>query len=54
MRVPNSLHYVYGLKPLEEGAQGEEFPYYAYLAMRSALLNIQPAVTYLCVQWTGG
>ena len=48
MRVPNSVHYVYGLKPLKEGqTKGEELPYYAYLAMRSALLRLQPEKMYL-------
>ncbi|KAK8854781.1 hypothetical protein IAR55_003520 [Kwoniella newhampshirensis] len=45
MVVPDSVHYVYGLKPLE-GSKGEEFPYYAYLAMRSALVNLRPKVIY--------
>ncbi len=49
MVVPDSLHYVYGLKPVAEGEHGEELPYYAYLAMRSAMLNLQPAKIYLSV-----
>lgn len=47
MVVPNSVHYVFGLKPVKEGEKGEELPYYAYLAMRSALVNIKPAKMYL-------
>ena len=47
MVVPNSVHYVYGLKPVKEGDVPEELPYYAYLAIRSALVNIKPAKIYL-------
>lgn len=47
MVVPNAVHYVYGLKPVKAGQKGEELPYYAYLAMRSALLNIRPEKMYL-------
>lgn len=47
MVVPNSLHYIYGLKPLPEGNKGEELPYYAYLAIRSAQIHLQPQRTYL-------
>jgi len=47
MVVPNAVHYVYGLKPLNEGGKAEELPYYAYLAMRSALVNIKPEKIYL-------
>lgn len=47
MVVPNSLHYVYGLKPLSKGQKGEELPYYAYLAIRSAFIHLQPEKTYL-------
>ena len=47
MVVPNSVHYIYGLKPVKEGAKGEELPYYAYLAIRSAMININPAKIYL-------
>ncbi|WRT68407.1 uncharacterized protein IL334_005383 [Kwoniella shivajii] len=47
MIIPNSVHYVYGLKDLKEGQeQGEELPYYAYLAMRSALINLKPEKIY--------
>ncbi|WVR07584.1 hypothetical protein IAU60_004626 [Kwoniella sp. DSM 27419] len=47
MIVPDSVHYIYGLKePHDGGERGEELPYYAYLAMRSALLNIKPKVIY--------
>lgn len=47
MVVPNAVHYVYGLKPVKEGEQPEELPYYAYLAIRSALLNLQPEKMFL-------
>ncbi|KNX49801.2 hypothetical protein CNBG_9579 [Cryptococcus deuterogattii R265] len=46
MLVPDAVHYVYGLKPVPEGQRGEELPYYAYLAMRSALINLSPKVIY--------
>ena len=49
MLVPDAVHYVYGLKPVTEGERGEELPYYAYLAMRSAMINLRPSVIYLCV-----
>lgn len=46
--VPNVVHYVYGLKETKrEDGKGDEFPYYAYLAIRSALVNIQPERVYL-------
>jgi len=47
MVVPNAVHYVYGLKPVKEGEQPEELPYYAYLAIRSALINLQPEKMFL-------
>lgn len=47
MLVPDAVHYVYGLKPVPEGKTGEELPYYAYLAMRSALINLKPKAIYL-------
>jgi hypothetical protein len=47
MVVPNSVHYVYGLKPVKAGEKPEELPYYAYLAMRSAMINIRPEKIYL-------
>ncbi|WVQ81807.1 hypothetical protein IAT38_003934 [Cryptococcus sp. DSM 104549] len=50
MVVPDAVHYVYGLKPVKEGEKGEELPYYAYLAMRSALLNLRPSVVYFHYQ----
>ncbi|WWD19073.1 hypothetical protein CI109_103531 [Kwoniella shandongensis] len=51
MVVPDAVHYVYGLKPLEGGrTKGEELPYYAYLAMRSALVNLRPKVIYFHYQ----
>nr|XP_019044696.1 hypothetical protein I302_06609 [Kwoniella bestiolae CBS 10118]OCF23626.1 hypothetical protein I302_06609 [Kwoniella bestiolae CBS 10118] len=46
MVIPNSAHYVYGLKDVKEGEKGEELPYYAYLAMRSALINLKPEKMY--------
>ena len=36
--IPNLVHFVYGYK----GDQGELFPYYAYLAVRSAIVNLKP------------
>ena len=30
-----------------QGEEGEEFPYYAYLAVRSVLVNVKPEVIYL-------
>lgn len=47
MRIPNSVHYVYGLKPPDEGKTGPELPYYAYLAMRSAIMHLKPEKMYL-------
>jgi hypothetical protein len=47
MIVPNAVHYVYGLKPVKEGAQPEELPFYAYLAIRSAMINIKPEKIFL-------
>lgn len=60
--VPNVVHYVYGLKPTKaqestlretpdgflegERGQGDEFPYYAYLAIRSVVVNIKPETIY--------
>ncbi|KAJ9090946.1 hypothetical protein QFC20_007776 [Naganishia adeliensis] len=45
--VPNVLHYVYGLKETTKtDGKGPEFPYYAYLAIRSALINIRPEKAY--------
>ncbi len=29
------------------GGVGEEFPYYAYLAIRSVLVNVKPDIIYL-------
>jgi len=49
MVVPDSVHYVYGLKP-SEGEEGEELPYYAYLAIRSALINLKPEKMYFHYQ----
>lgn len=46
-KVPNVIHYVYGLKVVEEGKEVDEFPYYAYLAVRSAIINIKPEKVYL-------
>ncbi|WVW83730.1 hypothetical protein I302_105751 [Kwoniella bestiolae CBS 10118] len=36
--IPNIVHYVYGLAPPSD----EEFPYFAYLAIRSAMVSLQP------------
>lgn len=47
MRVPNSVHYVFGFKDVAEGQSPDELPYYAYLGMRSALLNLRPTKMYL-------
>ena len=49
MVVPNAVHYVYGLKPVPEGEKADELPYYAYLAIRSAMVNIKPEAIYLWV-----
>ncbi|CAK9782572.1 hypothetical protein CC85DRAFT_284055 [Cutaneotrichosporon oleaginosum] len=46
MRVPNAVHYVYGLKPVKEGEMVPALPYYAYLGMRSALVNLRPEKIY--------
>ncbi|ORX38504.1 hypothetical protein BD324DRAFT_641634 [Kockovaella imperatae] len=46
MVVPNALHYVYGLKPVKEGEKVEELPYYAYLAIRSAIINLRPEMIF--------
>jgi hypothetical protein len=65
-RIPNVVHYVYGLKPTSaqqdsgikvdestgefepgQGGDGESFPYYAYLAVRSVLVNVKPEKVYL-------
>ncbi|ORY35552.1 hypothetical protein BCR39DRAFT_510716 [Naematelia encephala] len=52
MKVPNSVHYVYGLKTPPGGDErGEELPYYAYLAMRSAMLNLKPEKIYFHYQY---
>jgi len=40
-RIPNILHYVYGLAPAPE-----PFAYSKYLAIRSALLTLRPNTTY--------
>lgn len=47
MRVPNAIHYVYGLKPPKQGYSGEQLPYYAYLAMKSAITRLKPEKTFL-------
>lgn len=36
--IPNIVHYVYGLAP---GPQ-PDFPYFAYLSMRSAMMTLKP------------
>jgi hypothetical protein len=51
--VPKIVHYVYGLKEPDgkshgsKDGVGEEFPYYAYLAVRSVMVNIKPEKIYL-------
>lgn len=41
--IPNIVHYVYGLKPPSGGYQrGPEFPYFAYIGMRSAMTVLKP------------
>lgn len=47
MKVPNAVHYVYGLKPVPAGETAPHLPYYAYLGMRSALINLRPEKIYL-------
>lgn len=39
--IPNVVHYVYGLADNQP-----DFPYFAYLAMRSALVSLKPDVVY--------
>ncbi|OXG24592.1 hypothetical protein C366_00121 [Cryptococcus neoformans Tu401-1] len=39
--IPNVVHYVYGLADDQP-----DFPYFAYLAMRSALVSLKPDVVY--------
>lgn len=43
------MHYVYGLKPVKEGERPAELPYYAYLAIRSAVINLKADKVFLCV-----
>jgi hypothetical protein len=45
--VPKVVHYVYGLKDVVDGGKGEDFPYFAYLAVRSVLVNVKPDTIYL-------
>ncbi|KAJ9098458.1 hypothetical protein QFC19_006325 [Naganishia cerealis] len=41
--IPNIVHYVYGLKPPSGmSQQGPEFPYFAYIGMRSAMTVLKP------------
>lgn len=41
--IPNIVHYVYGLKPPSGSSQeGPEFPYFAYIGMRSAMTILKP------------
>jgi hypothetical protein len=41
---------VYGYKAPKAGEpEGELLPYYTYLAIRSALVNLRPDAVYLCV-----
>ncbi|WVQ82214.1 hypothetical protein IAT38_004342 [Cryptococcus sp. DSM 104549] len=39
--IPNVVHYVYGL-----AEDQPDFPYFAYLAMRSAMMSLKPEVVY--------
>lgn len=49
-QAPNVVHYVFGYKPSRAGEpEGELLPYYTYLAIRSALVNLKPDAIYLCV-----
>ncbi|CAD6581388.1 MAG: hypothetical protein TREMPRED_002999 [Tremellales sp. Tagirdzhanova-0007] len=50
MVVPDALHYVYGFKPVKEGEKADALPYYAYLAIRSAILHLKPAKIYFHYQ----
>lgn len=49
--IPSIVHYVYGYKDPTPGTPanqaGELLPYYAYLAIRSALVNLQPDAIHL-------
>lgn len=46
--IPNIVHYVFGYKEPKEGEEGGElFPYYAYLAVRSAIVNLEPERVFL-------
>lgn len=48
--APNVVHYVYGYKPPKAGEEeGELMPYYTYLAIRSAIVNLKPDAIYLHV-----
>ncbi|KAJ9119522.1 hypothetical protein QFC22_003231 [Naganishia vaughanmartiniae] len=41
--IPNIVHYVYGLKqPAGSSQRGPEFPYFAYIGMRSAMRVLKP------------
>lgn len=45
--IPNIVHYVYGL----DTAPQPDFPYFAYLAMRSAMLTLRPdRVLFHCIR----
>lgn len=51
-KIPNIVHYVYGLKAPRGGdGAAEEFPYYAYLGMRSALVSLRPdKIMFHCIK----
>lgn len=36
-----------GYFEMGQGEEGEEFPYYAYLAVRSVIVNLKPDAIYL-------
>lgn len=51
-KVPNIVHYVYGFKapkPEREDGRGDILPYYAYLAVRSAIVNLKPDAIFVWV-----
>jgi hypothetical protein len=49
--IPNIVHYVYGL----DTTSTDEFPYYAYLAMRSAMVTQRPEkIMFHCLKEPSG
>lgn len=54
-RIPSIVHFVFGYKEPGAGEEpGELMPYYAYLAVRSALVNIKPDKVLLWVARSTG